>query len=94
MSKIFAKVNHTRVTKNKLQSIILNELKTVDATLFPDRKTAKKHIEDLYNNAVETYKGKAAPQKLVSFEPNSKTLNYHVEDVISLSLYDVKIDLT
>lgn len=94
MAKQFAKVTQTRVTKNKLQSIILNELNTVDGTLYPDRKTAKQSIEQLFRNAVSLYKGKAAPQELKTFEFDKKTLKFHVEEVISIAIYDVKIDLT
>lgn len=96
MSKQFAKVTKTYSTKNKLQNTILNELQTVDLTLYPNRQTAKKVIEQLYQNALVNYKGKAAPQTLKSHEPatNKNELIFYVEDVIYISLYNVKIDLT
>ena len=94
MSKQFAKVTQIRVTKNKLQSIILNELQTVDKTLYRDRETAKKSIEQLFKNAVSLYKGKATSQELKIWESKKSTLNFEVEEVISISVYHVRIDLT
>lgn len=94
MEKQFAKVTHTRVTKNKLQQVILNELQQVDCTLYRDKKNAKTSIEQLFKNAVSQYKGKATPQELKSWESDKKTLNFQVEEVISISVYNVKIDLT
>lgn len=94
MAKQFAKVTQTYSTKNKLQLVILNELKTVDFTLYPDKQTAKKSIEMLFYNAVQSYKGKAAAQTLKQFEPNKTTLTMSVDEVITISIYTAKIDLT
>ncbi|MDQ8012021.1 MAG: hypothetical protein REI96_06215 [Flavobacterium nitrogenifigens] len=96
MSKQFAKVTKTYSTKNKLQQILLTDLNSVDFTLYPNRESAKKSIELIYQNAISIYKGKAAVPKLQSFEPhsNKNELIYFIDEVIYISLYKAKIDLT
>ena len=94
MAKQFTKVTKTYSTKNKLQLLILNELQDIDCSLFPDKGLASYTIKKLYNNALSAYKGNAAIPELKSFEANKNDTHYYVDDVISISMYNVEIDLS
>lgn len=94
MSKQFTKVTKTYSTKNRLQLYILKELQQVDSLLFENQTKAVKYIKDLYQIAVESYNGKAAVPELKKHDPQSGELMYYVDDVIFISIYNVKEDLS
>jgi hypothetical protein len=94
MKKQFTKVTKTYSTKNKLQLLILNELSKVDRVLFSNNKEVSKNIITLYNNALLAYKGNAAVPPLQAHETADNDTIYYVDDVISISMYNVKTDLS
>ncbi len=94
MAKQFTKVTKTYSTKNKLQLYILKELELLDGFLFLNKSEAIKHINLLYNIALETYNGNAAVPPLKNFEANENDTVFYVEDVIYISIYTVKTDLS
>ena len=94
MKKTFTKVTATYSTKNKLQKAILENMKELDGTLCSNQGGAIKLIELAYNDAVKNYNGTAKKPELKRFEPNATTASFIVDDVITLSVYDVVNDLT
>lgn len=94
MAQQFTKVTKTYSTKNKLQLYILKELEQVDCLLFSSQLEAVNYIKNLYNVALETYNGNAAVPPLNSHESMSNELMYYVSDVIFISIYTVKTDLS
>lgn len=94
MKKQFTKVTKTYSTKNKLQLLIHDHLKTVDFTLFTNKQEASNYIKQLYDNALNKYKGNAAVPPLKTFEGNKNDTHYYVDDVISISIYNVQNDLS
>ena len=94
MAKQFTKVTKTYSTKNKLQLLILKELELIDGILFSNPTDATTYINQLYKNALESYKGNAAVSELKSFKANENDTHYYVDDVISISMYNVKTDLS
>lgn len=94
MAKQFTKVTKTYSTKNKLQLLIHDELKSVDFMLFSDKQQASNYIKQLYENALKCYKGNAAVPPLKTFEGNKNSTSYYVDDVISISIYNVLNDLS
>lgn len=94
MAKQFTKVTKTYSTKNKLQLLIHDELKSVDFMLFLNMQDASNYIKQLYENALRCYKGNAAIPLLKTFEGNKNDTHYYVEDVINISVYTVKNDLS
>jgi hypothetical protein len=94
MAKQFTKVTKTYSTKNKLQLLIHDHLKTVDFTLFANKQEASNYIKQLYENALMEYKGNAAVPQLKTFEGNKNDTHYYVDDVISVSMYNVHTDLS
>lgn len=94
MPKQFAKVTQRYTTKNKLQELIYKELETVDFTLYPDFKRAKKEIVKLYEKALSDYKGKASVPELKIFDKIQNVVRFDVEDVISISVFNAKYDWT
>jgi hypothetical protein len=93
MAKQFTKVTKTYSTKNKLQLLILNELNKADCILFTNKGEASKYIKQLYDNALLAYKGNAAVPELKRHE-SKENLQYYVDDVISISMYNVQTDLS
>lgn len=94
MQKQFTKVTKTYSTKNKLQKLIHDHLLTVDLILFANKQEASNYIKQLYENALRNYKGNAAVPDLKTFEGNKNDTHYYVDDVISISMYNVKNDLS
>jgi hypothetical protein len=94
MSKQFTKVTKTYSTKNKLQLLILNELKHIDGVLFANKQEASKYIKQLYGNALSEYKGNASVPQLKTHEATKDDTLFYVDDVISISIYNVQADLS
>lgn len=94
MNKHFAKVTKTYSTKNKLQLYILKELELIDRFLFASKEEAGNYINNMYSIAIESYNGTAAVPELKKHEPDENQVVYYVEDVIFLSIFTVKTDLS
>lgn len=94
MNKTFTKVTATYSCKNKLQKAILENMKELDGTLCGNQGGAFRLIELAFNDAVNNYNGTAKKPELKRFEPNGTTASFIVDDVITLSVYDVVNDLT
>lgn len=94
MAKTFTKVTQTYAPKNKLQIIILEYLIGIDLSLFKNKTEAIGTIKTLFKAALNDYKGKAAILELKNYEPNKKTHVYHVDEVITISIYNVQNDLS
>jgi hypothetical protein len=94
MNKQFTKVTKTYSTKNRLQLAILKELELADSLLFANKQEASNFINKLYENALLSYKGNAVVPPLRKHEPNNDLLVFYVEDVVSISIYNVKTDLS
>jgi hypothetical protein len=94
MSKQFTKVTKTYSTKNKLQLLILNELSKADCVLFSNKAKASNNIEQLYQSALRSYKGNAVVPQLKTHEANKDDTLFYVDDVISISMYNVQHDLS
>ena len=93
MAKQFTKVTKTYSTKNKLQLLILKELASIDCFLFMTKSEATDYVVQLYNNALLSYKGNAAVPQLKRHESH-ENISFYVDDVISISMYNVKTDLS
>jgi len=94
MPKQFTKVTKTYSTKNKLQRLIHDRLMIADFTLFANKQEASNYIKQLYDIALSEYKGNAAVPPLKTFDGNKNDTHYYVDDVISISIYNVKNDLS
>lgn len=94
MAKQFTKVTKTYSTKNKLQLYILRELEQVDCLLFTNESEAVNYIKQLYKIALESYNGNAAIPTLKKHDPKTGELMYYVDDVINISIYTIKTDLS
>ena len=94
MPKQFAKVTQTYSAKNKLQSIILDHLQTIDGSLFKDKNAAISEIKTLFKGALNEYKGKAVVPELKNYVPHKNSHVYHVDEVINISIYNVQNDLS
>jgi hypothetical protein len=94
MTKQFTKVTKTYSTKNKLQLLIHDRLMTVDFTLFVNKQEASIFIKNIYESALKEYKGNAAVPPLKTFEGNKNDTHYYVDDLISISIYNVQNDLS
>jgi hypothetical protein len=94
MPKQFTKATKIYSTKNKLQLLIYNHLMTVDFILFANKQEASKYIKQLYDTALSQYKGNAAVPELKTFEGNKNDQHYYVDDVISISMYNVQNDFS
>jgi hypothetical protein len=94
MSKQFTKVTKTYSTKNKLQLLIHDHLMTADFSLFANKQEASNYIKQLYENALKSYKGNAAVPLLKTFGGNKNDTHYYVDDVISISMYNVQNDFS
>jgi hypothetical protein len=94
MKKTFIKVTGTYACKNKLQKSIFENMKELDGTLCGNQGTAFKLIELAFNDPVNNYNGTAKKPELKRFEPNDTTVSFIVEEVITMSVYDVVNDLT
>ena len=94
MKKTFTKVTATYTTKNKLQKAIFENMKELDGTLCSNQGSAFDLIEIAFNDAVNNYNGTAKKPELKRFEPNDTTASFIVDDVITLSVYDVVNNLT
>jgi hypothetical protein len=94
MKEQFAKITKTYSAKNRLCTAILNNFESIDHTLFPDKEKAVKDIIRRYDEAINSYKGKAAVPRLESHQANKNGMQYFVEDVIYISIYNVKNKLS
>ncbi|MGR3790275.1 hypothetical protein ACUXZJ_10795 [Flavobacterium sp. TN-1] len=90
MSQYFIKVSRTYTTKNKIQEICLNELKELNFSLVSDLATAKKVIKKHFEQAVNSYMGRAKHPELKEFDKAGKgAISFYIEDVIYLDVYPV-----
>jgi hypothetical protein len=48
----------------------------------------------LYKNALLKYKGNAAVPQLKRHESSDQSMSFYVDDVISISMYNVEMDLS
>jgi hypothetical protein len=94
MIKQFTKVTKTYATKNKLQLLILTTMQDIDCTLFDNKGEATNYIFQLYNNALLAYKGNAAIPELKTFDGAKNVMQFYVEDVLWVSMYNVQNDLS
>ncbi|MBS7234052.1 hypothetical protein KHA90_23900 [Flavobacterium psychroterrae] len=94
MTKQFVKVTQTYAPKNKLQQIILERLEPISHTLFKDKKEAIESIKALFKSALNDYKGRAAVPELKNFEGSKNDHVYNIDEVINISIYNVKNDLS
>ena len=93
MQKQFTKVTKTYSTKNKLQLLILTELRKANCILFSTKSEATDFIVQLYKNALLAYKGSAVVPELKRHESH-QDMSFYVDDVISISMYNVQTDLS
>lgn len=90
MAKQFIKVTKDYATKNKVQELCLKELKKLDQTLWPTTVEAINIICDGYQNALSQYQGKAKTPELKQSRPDKNSYQYYIDDVIHLTIYEVK----
>jgi hypothetical protein len=77
-----------------LQLLILNELSKADGVLFSNKKEVSKNIKGLYGNALTAYNGNAVVPALKVHEANDHDTIYYVDDVISISMDNIKTNLS
>lgn len=90
MSKQFIKVTKDYATKNKVQELCLKELKKLDQTLWPYPEDAIRIILHGFEHALSQYKGTAKLPELKHFRPDNNSFQYYIDDVIHLTIYEVK----
>lgn len=90
MTEQFIKITKTYSPKNRLCTAILDFFESIDHTLSPDKGKAVEEIKRRYNEALESYKGKAAVPRLQSHQASKKETLFFVEDVIHVSVYVVE----
>ena len=93
MAKQFVKITKTYSAKNRLCTAILDFFESIDHTLFLNKEKAAEDIERRYNEALESYKGKAAVPRLQNHQASKEEVLYFVEDVIHISIYNVENEL-
>jgi hypothetical protein len=69
-------------------------MKELDGTLCGNHGKALQLISLAYNDSVNNYNGKAKKPELKRLEFNDTTDSIIVDDVITMSVYDVLHDLT
>ena len=94
MAKQFVKITKTYSAKNRLCTAILDYLESIDHSLFINKEKAAEDIKRRYNEALESYKGKAAVPRLQSHQSSKNEILYFVEDVIHISIYNLENDLS
>lgn len=94
MSKQFIKIKNQHVPKNKFQKLVQESLSELEGVLVSDFKTAQKLIQIAYKDAIDSYNGSAKVLELKSFKNDENQSLFYVDDVIYLSVYGVKNDLT
>lgn len=90
MAKQFIKVTKDYATKNKVQELCLKELKKLDQTLWSNYEDAIHIICDVFENALSQYQGKAKIPELKQFRPDKNSYQYYIDEVINLTIYEVK----
>lgn len=90
MAEQFTKITRTYSAKNRLCTAILDFFESIDHCLFENKQEAADDIKRRYNEALASYKGKAAVPRLQSHQANKKEFLYFVEDVIHISIYNVE----
>lgn len=94
MAKQFVKITKTYSAKNRLCTAILDFFESIDHTLFLNKEKAVEDVKRRYNEALESYKGKAAVPKLDSHKSSKNGISYYIEDVVHISIYNVENDLS
>ncbi|QYS89078.1 hypothetical protein [Flavobacterium davisii] len=90
MAQYFIRVSRTYSTKNKIQKICLNELKELNFSLASDLPSAKKAIKTVFEQALESYSGRAKHPELKQFDKGDKGVtSFYIEDVIYIDIYPV-----
>lgn len=92
MAEQFTKITKTYAAKNRLCTAILDFFESIDHCLFENKQQASDEIKRRYNEALESYKGKAAVPRLQNHQASKKEVLYYVEDVIHISIYNVDTD--
>lgn len=90
MAKQFTVVTREYVTKNKIQKLCLTELQKVNQTLWPNIDDATKIINQAFKKAINEYTGHAKLPELKHFRPDNKTYQFYIEEVIYITIYEVK----
>jgi hypothetical protein len=90
MAKQFIKVDKWNLPKNKVQEVCQNELKKLNQTLWINFEDATHAITDKFDSALDKYQGKAKIPQLKQFRPNPDCYQYYIEDVIYLTIYEIK----
>lgn len=94
MAKQFVKITKTYSAKNRLCTAILDFFESIDHTLFLNKEKAAQDVKRRYNEALESYKGKAAVPRLESHQSSKTEFLYLVQDVIHISIYNIENDLS
>lgn len=95
MKKAFVKVISVYSPKNKLNNIIIDELKHFDCVLFATRSDANKIISSTFMTAVKNYLksgGKAHIPDLREYQTDTG-IGVSVEGSIILAIHDVKEEM-
>lgn len=88
--KYFLKITREYSVKNKLQNLIIEEIKPLNHLLYPSLFDAKEAVNKAYKTAINSYKGNAKIPELKIFKSTEKEkFVFYIEDVFYLSLYEV-----
>lgn len=90
MAQQFIKITKTYSAKNRLCTAILDFFESIDHTLSPNKEKAIADINRRYNEALESYKGKAAVPRLQNHQAVKTEILFYVEDVIYITIYNVE----
>lgn len=86
----FLKVDKSHAPKNKLQKVVQKHLEALEQTLFSNIQVANQTVFNAFEAALDEYKGVAARPTLSVFDPEPGVRKYQVEDVIYITIYEVK----
>lgn len=90
MKKQFIVVTSQNVPKNKLQAILQEHLSVLDQTLLESFTEAKEAIKEQFKRGLNKYNGRAAVPDLKYFKVKEDTFSMYIEDVIYITVYQVK----
>jgi hypothetical protein len=93
MTKHFIKVTKTNGAKNKLQTLCIDKLTKLDQILCNSYPEAKEEVERHFYNALKAYAGTAKEPELRDFISNAHEQIFYIEDLIYISIYEVKIEV-
>lgn len=94
MAKQFVKITQTYAAKNRLCTAIIDHFESVDHCLFANKQKADEDVKRRYNEALQSYRGKAAVPKLDSHKNSKSGSSYYIDGVIHISIYNVENDLS